>query len=314
MTLVQSLSLAVVTTLALQQPPVDRPMRTWMTRAIVHFTAFGDDGRLTGWSSDGFMRWDPQSGKEVERQPVIFKACGRRSAVLPRTEDGRTITANCGSKLVFFDIVTGEKRGERAIDPKHAPAVYAPSADASLFANVAAGALTDVRLSDLAVADVKSTIKNEQEVQQVSFAPSGRLLATGAVDGVRLWQLPEATLLHKIPDGTFHAFSPDGSLIAVERGRDVGVFETATGVEKLTLAAPVSQLRFSRDGTLLAGWNNQQLTVWDVTTGKPVVTLRGDQLVSAALSADNSLLAVVGMQLAGDAAATTVATWRLRAP
>jgi WD40 repeat protein len=232
--------------------------------------------------------------------------------VLPRSEDGRTITANCGSKLVFFDIVTGESRGERVIDPKQAPAVYAASSDASLFANVAAGSLTDVRLSNLAAAHVQSTIKNEQEVQQVSFAPAGGVLATGAVDGVRLWRLPGGTLLHKIPDGTFHAFSPDGSLIAVERGRDVGVFDTATATEKLKLAAPVSQLRFSRDGKLLAGWNNQQLTVWEVASGKAVVNLRGDQLVSVAISRDSTLLAVVGMQLSGDSAATTIAVWRLR--
>lgn len=312
MTVLQSLSLAVVAALVMPQTPADRPIRSWMTRAIVHFTAFGADGRLTGWSSEGFMRWDVQSGREIERQPVTLKACGRRSVVLPRSEDGRTITANCGSKLLFFDIVTGELRGERPIDPKHAPAVYAPSADGSLFANVAAGALTDVRLSALTAADVKSTVRNEQEVQQVSFAPSGGLLATGAVDGVRLWRLPEATLLHKIPDGTFHAFSPDGSLIAVERGRDVGVFDTATATEKLKLAAPVSQLRFSPDGKLLAGWNNQQLTVWDVTSGKPVVNLRGDQLVSVAISRDSALLAVVGMQLAGESATTTIATFRLR--
>ena len=312
MTVYQSLGVAIVLALTGQQAPADRPVRTWMTRAIVHFTAFGEDGRLTGWSSEGFMRWDPLTGKEVERQPVILKACGRRSAVMPRSEDGRTITANCGSKLLFFDIATGESRGERPIDPKQAPAVYAPSDDASMFANVAAGALTEVRLSPLPSGHVASTIRNEQEVQQVSFAPARRLLATGAVDGVRLWQLPDGTLLHKIPDGTFHAFSPNGSLIAVERGRDVGVFDTATAVEKLKLAAPVSQLRFSRDGKLLAGWNNQQLTVWEVATGKPVVNLRGDQWVSAAISHDNALLAVVGMQLAGDSAATTVAVWRLR--
>jgi WD40 repeat protein len=309
---VPTVVLFVAAALAAQAPAQDRPVRTFATRSIVHFIAFAPDAKtITGWSAEGFMRWEALSGKEVERQPVILKACGRRTAVLPRSEDGRTITANCGSKLLFFDIVTGEPRGERAIDAKQTPAVYAASADGADFAAVVAGALSEVRLSALGSTDVKTTIRNEQEVQQVSFAPSGDRLATGAVDGVRLWQLPEGRLLHKIPNGTFHAFSADGALIAVERGRDVGVFETATGTEKLRLAAPVSQLRFGAGSTLLAGWNNQQLTVWDVSAGKPVVNLRGDQLVSAALAPDGSLLAVVGMQLAGESAMTTVAVWRL---
>ena len=313
MSVFPSVVIAAALVVAAQPAPGTQPIRAWNSRALVHFTAFAPDGKsLMGWSSEGYMRWDPITGKEIERLPVILKACGSRSAVLPRTEDARTITANCGSKLVFFDIASGQARGERPIDAKQVPAIYAIAPDTSLFVSVTAGSLTEVRISDLKSADVKSTIKNEQEVQQLSFAPSGQVLATGAVDGVRLFQLPEGRLLHKIPDGTFHSFSPDGSLIAVERGRDLGVFETATGVEKLKLVAPVSQLRFSGDGKLLAGGNNQQLTIWDVASGKVVLTLRGNQLVSAAISPDSSLLAVVGMQLTGDSAATTIAVWRLR--
>ena len=294
------------------QPP-DRPVRTTSTRALVHLVAFAPDNvTVVAWDSAGFAKWNPETGKTVDRQPVIGKACGGRGVpVLPRSEDGRTVAVNCGGKLSFFDIATGEPRGEFKFDPKQTPTVYTVSPDGAAIATVAAGTTATVQISDVKTGERRAVIQNEQEVQQLSFAPIGRLLATGAVDGVRIWQMPDGQLLRTVTGGTFHALSRDGQTLALERGRDVAVIEVSSGAVKQTLPATVSQLRFSEDGTLLAGWNNQVLTVWETTTGKVRLTLKSSQLVTVALAPDSKHVVAVSMDLAGGGAQTTVGVWRI---
>src|SRR5688572_13719346 len=94
-------------------PPADRPVRATSTRALVHAVAVApDNATVVAWDSGGFAKWNPETGKTVDRQPVIGKACaGRGVPVLPRSEDGRTIAVNCAGKLSFFDMATGEARG-----------------------------------------------------------------------------------------------------------------------------------------------------------------------------------------------------------
>ena len=296
------------------QPP-DRPIRTTATRALVHLAAFApDNSAVNGWDSDGYARWDPATNKVLERQPVIAKACGgKRAPLLPRSEDGRILGVNCAGKVIFFDMTTAEQRGELTFDPKQTPTIYTQSPAGTVIATVAAGATATIQVVD-ARNGQRVVIENQQEVQQLSFSPSGSVLVTGAVDGVRVWQLPEGKLLRTIAGGTFHALSADSQLLAMERGRDVAIVELATGTVTRTLPGTVSQLRFSHDGRLLAGWNNQQLTVWDVATGTVRLTLKASQLVAVALAPDARHLAAVAMELAGGGAQTTIGVWKLPPP
>lgn len=295
-----------------QQP--DRPLRTTATRSLVHLAAFAPEAAtVVAWDSDGFARWNPETGKVVDRQPVIAKACsgGRRAPLLPRSEDGRTLTVNCEGKLYFFDMRTGDSRGELKFDPKQTPVIYTQSPDGASIATVVAGAIATIHITDAKSGERRALIQNEHEVQQMSFASSGRLLAAGAVDGVRLWQLPEGQLLRTVAGGTFHALTSNGQTLALERGRDIAIIDVASGAVKQVAPATVSQLRFSEDGRILAGWNNQQLTVWDVATAKVLLTLSASQLVTVALAGDGKHLAAVAMDLAGGGAQTTVGVWRI---
>lgn len=294
----------------------DRALRTTATRAIVQHVAFApDSATVMAWEWAGYARWNPETNKTVDRQPVIGKACAgtKGTPTLPRSEDGRTVAVNCGGKVVFFDLATGAPRGELAVDPKQTPTVYTASPDGALIATVSAGATSTVQVVDAKTGEGRARIQNEQEVQQMSFSVSGDRLVTGAVDGVRVWQLPDGKLLQTIPGGTFHALSADGHVLAMERGREVAIVELATGAVKHTLPGTVSQLRFSPDGTLLAGWNNQQLTVWEVSSGTVRLTLKASQLVTVALAPDAKHLAAVAMELAGGGAQTTIGVWRIPA-
>jgi len=295
------------------QPP-DRPLRTTSTRALVHHAAFASDNTLVAWDSAGFGRWDFATGKTVDRQPVIAKACGvMRAPLLPRSDDGRTLAVNCAGKLFFFDMSSTELRGEWRYDPKQIPALYTQSADGALIAGVPSGSMSTIVVVDPKSGERRATIQNEQEVLQLSIASGGQLLVAGAVDGARVWQLPEGKLLHTIPGGTFHALSPDNQTLALERGRDVVIVDVVSGGVKQTLPGAVSQLRFSNNGAVLATWNNQQLTVWDMATAKPLLTLKSSQLQTVALSADAQYLAAIALELAG-APQTTVGVWKIPPP
>lgn len=293
--------------------PADRPIRTTSTRAPLQQAAFNaDNTTLNGWDAYGFARWDPESNKTLDRQPVIAKACEKnKGPVLPRSEDGRTIAANCAGKLVFFDMATGEARGEFTYDPKQIPTIYTQSPNGALMAAVGAGNTSAIQIVDAKSGQRGALIQNEQEVQQMSFSTAGDLLVTGAVDGVRIWRLPEGQLVRKIPGGTFHAITVDAQTLAMERGRDVALIDVASGAVKQTLPGMVTQLRFSQDGSVLAGWNNQQLNVWDVATGKPRLSVKASQLVTVALSNDAKLFAAVAMEYGGGGAQTSVGVWRI---
>lgn len=312
---VTAVILAVMASFAagLQSKPVppDRPLRTTSTRALVHHAAFAPDNSVVVWDSAGFGRWNFNTGKTVDRQPVIAKACGvMRAPLLPRSDDGRTLAINCAGKLFFFDMASTELRGEWRYDPKQIPALYAQSPDGALIAGVPSGSMSTIIVVDPKSGERRATIQNGQEVLQLSVASGGQLLVAGAVDGVRVWQLPDAKLLHTIPGGTFHTFSPDNQTLALERGRDVAIVDVTSGAVKQTLPGAVSHLRFSSDGAVLATWNNQQVTVWDMATAKPLLTLKSSQLQTVALSADAQYLAAIALELAGTPQ-TTVGVWKI---
>lgn len=292
------------------QPP-DRPLRTVSTRALVHYAAFAPDNVVVVWDSGGFGRWNFETGKTVARQPVIAKACAAKPApLLPRSDDGRTLGVNCAGKLFFFDMATTELRAEWRFDPKQTPALYTLSQDGALIASVPSGATSTIQVVDAKSGEQRATIQNGQEVLQLSVASGGQLLVAGAIDGVRLWKIPDGKLLHTIPGGTFHALSPDNQMLALERGRDVVIVDVASGAVKQTLPGAVSQLRFSNNGAALVAWNNQQLTVWDLASGKGTLTLKASQLQTVALSSDAQYLVAVAMELAG-APQTTVGVWKI---
>ena len=295
-------------------PPADRPLRTTATRMLVHHAAFAPDNTVVVWDSAGFGKWNFETGKTVDRQPVFAKACATmRTPLLPRSEDGRTIGVSCAGKLFFFDMSTTAARAEWRYDPKLTPTIYTQSPGGPLIAGVEAGSTSVIHLIDAKSGARQGTIQNTQEVEQLSAAASGRFLVAGAVDSVRVWQVPEAQLLHTIPDGTFHALSADDKMLAIARGRDVAIVDVASGKIAQTLSGPVSQLRFSGNGAVLAGWNNQQLTVWDVPGGKTLLTLKSSQLQTVALSADGQYLLAIALELAG-APQTTLGVWKVPPP
>jgi WD40 repeat protein len=96
-------------------------------------------------------------------------------------------------------------------------------------------------------------------------------------------------------------YSPDGRWLAAGRGREVRVFDAATGKPVMTLAdhpGPITAIRFTPDGQTLIATGGRPgqfgaVTIWDVQAQKRRHDQRGhdDAILAAALSPDGKTLA-----------------------
>lgn len=144
-------------------------------------------------------------------------------------------------------------------------------------------------------------------IDHIRFSRDGRLVATSAADGLRVWDVEaRRERLSVLVDGgppLRCAFSPDGTSIAIATfggtvrrvdlasGRDVGF-----GVENAPLPGVlVNDFAFSRDGRRLAtAGPDGALGSWDVASGAGGPLWRGsDALTHVALSTDGARVATV---------------------
>jgi WD40 repeat protein len=146
----------------------------------------------------------------------------------------------------------------------------------------------------------------------VAFSPVAPILASGGRDGtIKLWHLPEMTLLRTLNGGVGYrprvfalVFSKDGSMVALGGQGGVLVYRVSDGVmlRQLTTVATIS-LALSPDGTILASGGNQidqygqcvdcTIKVWRMSTGALMGTLPGNNngVTSLAFSPDQGELA-----------------------
>ena len=157
-------------------------------------------------------------------------------------------------------------------------------------------------------------------VDQLSFSPDGRLLASGgASDGtIKLWDVASgktlATLKH---EARSLVFSPDGRLLASGGASDgtIKLWDVASGKTLATLKHEggedpgVSSLVFSSDGRLLAsgGASDFMIKLWDVASGEHVATFSGHRgtVTSLAFSPNGKQAAL----LASGASDGTIKLW-----
>ena len=119
---------------------------------------------------------------------------------------------------------------------------------------------------------------HKHQVTSVDFSPNGRRLASGSYKekSTRLWNTATGELV-SVLEGITPLFSPDGSLLLTENGKDIKLWEAETGRLKFTLAGHTRILTaatFSPDGSRIAtGSNDGTAKVWKTVDGQLVTTL-----------------------------------------
>ena len=133
------------------------------------------------------------------------------------------------------------------------------------------------------------------------FSPDSAFLATVESEGtVRVWDLKSFTPQAVMHDGGHVEFSPDGRLLATGGVNGIKIWDTESQIEQpqWKCEARVDIVRFSPDGRLLAAsCSDRRIRVYDVETGRQVASIDfGEALALYCLcfSPDSNLLASGG--------------------
>jgi RNA polymerase sigma factor (sigma-70 family) len=254
-------------------------------------TALSPDRKLfvSTWFGPPHLHvWDTATGKEIRQIPMPLD---NSPGALTFCPDGKllAVAAGRGEAAWLMDVVKGEK--VCAIEGARGPQIGAAD---NRGGKQPAG----------------------QVIEWLSFSPDGRLLASVGRTTIHLAEVPSGRQLLRIAMPQDHyieaaALSPDGRTLATPvtfKDRSVVLWETATGKERLVIAAPPGQLdavAFAPDGRLLASaGTDRAILLWDTVTGSQVARWEGHRgdVTSLAFSPD-------GRRLASGSLDTTALIW-----
>jgi WD40 repeat protein len=222
---------------------------------------------------------------------------------------GKLLACGYDDRMVrLWDPVTGTELGcLKDVRAQTNALAFAPNvAVLATAGSLGKGSCSELHLWDVA-ARQELVAPREQVVGAIvlAFSPDGRTLATaGSKDnGVKLWDVALRQVRQTLAGHTGQvkalAFSPDGRLL-VSGGKDrsVKLWNLTTNMEERTLpmrCCEVRALAFAPDGRLAVG-ADQNVTLWDVGTGRERLIFRGHKhAISTMLFAeDGRTLVTVG--------------------
>jgi WD40 repeat protein/uncharacterized caspase-like protein len=217
--------------------------------------AFSRDSRLVAASAaDNSVKvWDVNSGREVLSLtgPQGTISAGFGVYFIGFASDNRLVTVSDAARI--WDLNTGrEVRTLELSSP--APAGYsgseagmAISPDGSQFVMLDDDSGPEARVIDLASGRETRRVKlSDKHVDTISFAftPDGRVVAAGIVDKrLKLWDVTakkDQELAHTTKDYSQIKFSRDGRLLALSENYVVKIWDVASGRELTQLKVPNS--------------------------------------------------------------------------
>ena len=295
--------------------------------------AFSPNGIFlaTGGNSDTLQIWDMTTHKRVASF-TDSKMVGVQSLVW--TSDGQyLISASDSGTVLIWSIETGEQVSQNFRFPNGVMEL-AWSADSQYL--IAAGKDETIRLfhyEENGHFTEVVTIETPSAMHSLTWSANGQLIATGHPDGsVQWWQTnaisSNATLrLDQIPDnldfnwGAFDiAFSPDSAYLVVggigELGQSMMVLDSETheiiALPEGHATENVYAATWSPDGLYVAaGYNNNEVFVWDAVTHEPIFsTSMHDSAVHALIFSPDSTQLITSAH-DGQIFIWDTATWEL---
>jgi WD40 repeat protein len=276
------------------------------------FLAFDPDSKHLATGGYGVTLWDASTGEVVrafkERlvnvTPIAgaFRPDGKRLAVVAPT------LLKPGIEVKMWDTANG-----KAVSSFPAGGFVSRLAFSPDGKRLALASLREIHICDAGTGERRVTLRHEQaNVTELAFRPDGRWLATGGAtvkDGriqgeVRLWDAATGKEVRRFrpQEGQILSvvFSRDGRRLAAAGTYRVVVWDPASGGELQSFRlTPALMAAFNADTRRLAASGlDGQVTLWDVSTGQQVLSLKGfgGALRALAFSPDDTRLAACGVE------------------
>jgi len=268
---------------------------------------YSPDGEiLASGSKDGTVRiWEMRTGE----QPMLpLRSDDGSIWSILFSLDGSNIVSGTESGVVcLWMLLAGQAHVRRLVGHAAAVLSLAYSPDGSLLASASGD--TTLQLWDIEAGELSEVIRGHSAaVNSAAFSPDGRTLASGSDDGsIRLWHSATGKIKcqpFRVEFGNICCicFSPDGKMIAAGSLRGLGLWESATGKEVMTLrrcAVPVQSVRFLADGCSIVSISSEEVRIWTLgqnATKTSSMTLSDytDTVRTATISPDGLYIASAG--------------------
>jgi WD40 repeat protein len=118
-------------------------------------------------------------------------------------------------------------------------------------------------------AKVQTLSGHADDINAIALSQDGRILASASMDNtIRLWNVESGIVAHIINESArLLALSPDGMLLVSIRDEDMELWDTSTGIKLATVATQwINNITFSTDGRyIVTGGGDGVVRVWGVT-------------------------------------------------
>jgi RNA polymerase sigma factor (sigma-70 family) len=207
----------------------------WLHDALARFAAFTPDKKIVTVSVDGTIRvWDFPSGKEIRRIALPARnLTGTKGIPAALSKDGKTLATWLSeepSAIFLYDLATGKQLPPLKVTSRPSSLTFSPDG---------------VHLACMSP-DCKVGIWNWAEAKEVCTFVAGKPVKVPRAGG-------GGSMFFKIPE---ICYAPDGKAVATLVGKQVTLWNPATGAEIKTLrsekAGDPLTIAYSPDGKMLA--------------------------------------------------------------
>jgi WD40 repeat protein len=261
--------------------PSDRTVRVWDIAGGAHMMVFGEPDKRVGdvlFSSDGskiltsgdlMQIWAAKTAQHLSTMKIpAYISSGEQFS-----KDATRLLAHClKGSLCVFDTTSGALVWK--IDDVHT-IESAFSSDGKLVA--VAGEDHALAVYDTASGNRRVFVGDGGSPTSIVFSPDGREVLAAFRGDEYAWDIASGQQVRKFK-GYGALFSPDRGTIATVQGDVARWYDAATGrvLKELKISAEaIATQSFSHDSALLAaGSTDGLIKVWEVKTGREVLSLR----------------------------------------
>jgi WD40 repeat protein len=264
-----------------------------------------DQSAAAAQKSEEQAQQSAAKAESAQKQEQKEATVAKQQAKEAQREKGVAVAARKRAKRSERRALVGEKKAQ--IGELTATALRLLSVDPvrSLRASVRAAGLepgssqveSSLRRSLLAIVPQVRLRAGDGPVRGASFSPDGRLVATAADAGVRIFRVSDSKRLFSFPPhrgAASLAFSSDGRLLAAGSYDGTAIIrstETGDAVQSVQAGGVVTSIDFADgDRRLVTGSTDGNVRIWDVDSGNLLWTLpHGVPIRGIAISPDGKL-------------------------